>query len=884
MPDNFFYPNGVVSAFFKIRMNPLVKKEIRLLLPAWGVAMLLALIQAITRPYDFYVATLLFFGLTLMSLSSIGRETSLNTFSSLLSLPEERLRIWKIKLTVLSVAFSTVFAVWLLSFGFAFLNSVMNPTDTGSTYNLFVTICLIATATFTGGLWTALLLRQLAGAFWLTLLVPAVLSGVAAILLTNVESLDTTIIAVLAVIMGFYSVAGFFFARWLFFRAQDVGWSGGALVLPEWKFLASENTARHWKPFFASLKKELQLQQVSLFGAAGILVLHFGVLVWRTHHQFQPNSPGEVLSAIFWMLWLALPVVLGATAIAEERKLGVMESQLSLPVSRRRQFFLKAVVVIVLGTLLGGVIPMYMEHVAWVIAPKKSMFSESGAKLVPLAIVGLAAWLSVVSLFASSLARSFLQAVGFAIAAFFGCALLIPAFTEGRMFFFDAIPHWSALPMTIAVLTFFLTLLWLAWLNFKNFRDGWPLWRRNVLGLITAFVFTIVASILIYHRFWEVLEPAEPPHGPARLSLASPPVLKNEWGNLQVRLPDGRVWANHLIWPQGHSHLWQNFVRPRTPFAASSPGYVEGSNWTSMVTAYVGDFDPDSGMEPYAGYLNSVGIKPDGTLWVSRVSKDGSWTGNDMRQYGSETNWQQVVIYGSGVMLLKNNGTLWMWGTGQLNFSDPHNHWPDLRDHPISQIGSDNDWAELSQNDNLVQKTDGTVWSYYFTGKGRDIKLEHRPELDGVPFKTFSASGSGDHAYVRADGTLWLSRASRTDRNRNNYYTEFVQVGSQTNWVSAVASWRTLTALRTDGTISQWDFPAIWGNSSQPNEWLDHVQDHPYRIGIHNDWVALTGSAENIIVLAADGSLWYWPNRYNPGDLLAPPKQPEYLGNVLDSD
>src|ERR1700753_1784561 len=109
-------------------MNPLVKKEIRLLFPAWVMAMLLALIQAITRPYDFYVASLLFFGLALMSLSSIGRETSLNTFSALLSQPEERLRMWKIKLAVLSVAFATVFAVWLLSFGLAFRNSVMSAT------------------------------------------------------------------------------------------------------------------------------------------------------------------------------------------------------------------------------------------------------------------------------------------------------------------------------------------------------------------------------------------------------------------------------------------------------------------------------------------------------------------------------------------------------------------------------------------------------------------------------------------------------------------------------------------------------------------------------------------------------------------------------------
>src|SRR5208337_4533556 len=133
-------------------MSPLVKKEIRLLLPSWIVAVLLALVQAIARPYDFYVASLLFFGLTIMALTTIGREASLNTFSLLLAQPAERMRIWQTKLSVLAVAFLTVFVVWLLAFGIAFINSNADASDAASSYNLFITICLIATATFTGGL------------------------------------------------------------------------------------------------------------------------------------------------------------------------------------------------------------------------------------------------------------------------------------------------------------------------------------------------------------------------------------------------------------------------------------------------------------------------------------------------------------------------------------------------------------------------------------------------------------------------------------------------------------------------------------------------------------------------------------------------------------
>src|SRR5208337_2356300 len=126
-------------------MNALVKKEIRLLLPSFTVAVLLALVQAITRPYDFYVATLLFFGLTIMALTTIGRESSLNTFSLLLAQPAERLRIWQIKLSVLAGAFLIVFAVWLLAFGHALQNPNVDASNREDAYNLFITSCLIAT-------------------------------------------------------------------------------------------------------------------------------------------------------------------------------------------------------------------------------------------------------------------------------------------------------------------------------------------------------------------------------------------------------------------------------------------------------------------------------------------------------------------------------------------------------------------------------------------------------------------------------------------------------------------------------------------------------------------------------------------------------------------
>ncbi|HXE43251.1 MAG TPA: hypothetical protein VN516_09525, partial [Candidatus Baltobacteraceae bacterium] len=218
-------------------MNALVKKEIRLLLPSWIIALLLATVQVITRPYDFYVAMLLFVGMTMMALTTLGRETSLNTFSSLLAQPAERLQIWKTKLSVLVIMFLITFVVWLVAYGIALFRSTMSEDDAENSYNLFIAVCMVATAAFTGGLWTTLLLRQLAAAFWLTLLVPVTLCGFTAAFVSQSQS-DSGVIVALCVILAIYSIGGFFFARWLFFRAQDTGWSGGIITLPEWKIFS----------------------------------------------------------------------------------------------------------------------------------------------------------------------------------------------------------------------------------------------------------------------------------------------------------------------------------------------------------------------------------------------------------------------------------------------------------------------------------------------------------------------------------------------------------------------------------------------------------------------------------------------------------------------
>jgi hypothetical protein len=61
------------------------------------------------------------------------------------------------------------------------------------------------------------------------------------------------------------------------------------------------------------------------------------------------------------------------------------------------------------------------------------------------------------------------------------------------------------------------------------------------------------------------------------------------------------------------------------------------------------------------------------------------------------------------------------------------------------------------------------------------------------------------------------------------------------------------------------------------------AQEPPTRLGIHNDWVAIASAWEDVVALAADGSLWLWPDheQYERYTLLKLPKQPQFLGNVF---
>ena len=321
-------------------MKALVQKEIRLLAPAYSLALLLAIVpvwllpKGDNAPAALYIF-LFWFGAMMLALSAFGREFGLRTLPLILAQPLERSRMWPTKTAVLAVAMASAFAAWCLSSAasirpgmgraaFEQALAIMHKAPASFTRDVmgraaFLEMLTIgataAIVTFAGGLWTTLLLRQVSAAFWFTILVPgAILFAVQAL-----GGSDAVVVAAL----GLYSVLGFFSARRLFFRFQEAGWTGGVISFPGWQKAdaALQPALRAHRPLAALFRKELQLLQVSLAGIGLLFLAHLGVVAVRKYGQ---ESLGSTLRAgleVFGGLWLLVPFLVASSSVAEDRKL-----------------------------------------------------------------------------------------------------------------------------------------------------------------------------------------------------------------------------------------------------------------------------------------------------------------------------------------------------------------------------------------------------------------------------------------------------------------------------------------------------------------------------------------------------------------------------------
>jgi hypothetical protein len=470
-------------------MNPALRKEIRLLLPAWIVALIAGTVPVWMMGADIGVMeqmAFIFFaaGALLLSLASFGLEMSLGTFPSLLAQPRPRLDTWQMKIGVLAAALALVvvaacFSWWLrIQAGQA---RIFPFTGTYFTYDFWPValrpFLLPALIAFAGGLWTTLLFRQIVTSFWFAFLVPVLLYR--ACWPWMWEEDDTSFFMFsLGVVGCVYAAVGYCLARWLFLHAQDKQAQEDGYTLA-WLSLPAFPTRR--RPVAALLVKELRWHQGTLLICAGLVVLHLAALVVP---QYFPALARKYLNLRhFWMLWVPAPLVVGCASFAEERRAQTLQSALCLPIRPVLQFSIKLLVVFGLGIFLGAVTPWLLEQLRPGVQSGVPPFAE---------LLIAATITTAIGCYASSLSGSLLQAIGAAIGVAIGILLMLIGVA--------ALFHLESMMGDFKVLWWPVLIasgICLSYRNFKQSRITWRRWVGNGL-ILTAVVFSLVVFAYVF--------------------------------------------------------------------------------------------------------------------------------------------------------------------------------------------------------------------------------------------------------------------------------------------------------------------------------------------------------------------------------------------------
>lgn len=870
-----------------------LRKEIRLLLPFFGIALFLAVVPSWILAGESFASSaretvfwVFGFGLVLLGLAPFGQEFGLGTFSSLLAQPAQRNRIWTTKLLLILAATLLVLLALIVSIHLRFdslLKAVAEriEEDKRGDYlwdldfqksllkNLhsqtfwWIGIAAAAVAV-SGGLWASLLFRQIGAALWFSLLVPAVFF----ICIEWFVPGDFAREIVLLVGAAAYSVAGVFWAHRLFLQAQDVQWLGDTISpfgLRSANAQAASMGLRRLRPLRALILKEIQSHQISYLVAFGLLVLHLCTLAIRKFYTFPNNSELRFAVESVPFLWFLLPWLIGSVAVAEERKLGTVETQFCVPARRRFQFTVKLFIVLLFGIVLGALMPSLLE------AGGSLLGISSGVSETPFSFgsneffsftrnaVFIAATLAGISFFASTLTRNTLHALGTSI-VFTGVFWVLFQWVISESESGYGYSLWRGpLILRIGIPVLIAVALWLCWSNYKRLQVGGKVWLRNVLILCVSLLLVGTGTAVIYQRPWELLTSFEPKQGPSRLSGPVRPALCTSDERAVALLPDGRLWAGvNYHWDVlAQFEYWDSLNRSNHVYevrtAVPDRGQlVGGSNWVSVAAI--------------SGKV--VALQSDGSLWqiLSREHGANKFSWNhwfsqmpEPRRIGSDADWKSVVAATdrNEFAALKTDGTIWHWGYIQSGPDAVYLVEP-------ARIGTDSDWAAIFSGGYEVffMKRNGEIWT-----ENKDKGLSKMNWWNGSDWLEVSGN-----FYLHKDGSLWaagfLSRVVFGSRTRS---IGMQRIGHDSDWqqIATTPGPRVPVAIK-NGRLVESDTALFSATLGQPSR--------------HSDWLAVDTDFDSLLAVAADGTISCWFPRGANQRLLAPTRRPLWTMNVLDDN
>lgn len=353
-------------------MNARINKEIRTLLPAFALTVLAPLI---TLPLLAFWERdgVLSLGLFLSTMSCLamgaalfGEEFNHRTMGLLLSQPISRQKIWREKMLVLGVAIALCFGAASL-WGFFYVGNTMGSGDKQAAV---ITLFAFAFGIFcTVPYWT-LSLKSMVGAVAFAVSTPAGLLTMMHVLADYYPQLKLPesqggelylVVLTLALYFGLF----YWLGRGKFLHLQVVETQWQELKLPD---QAERALAWPVKQFMSGrggiwgnlISKELHLQRPGF-----VLAVLFGMLfpleamAWKlSKSETAIDTAVGFLAATFVIYFLLIPLITGGVCIAEERNWGMLGWQLTLPVAKRSQWFVKVSVALGTSLVLGVIFPI----------------------------------------------------------------------------------------------------------------------------------------------------------------------------------------------------------------------------------------------------------------------------------------------------------------------------------------------------------------------------------------------------------------------------------------------------------------------------------------------------------------------------------------------
>ncbi len=310
---------------------------------------------------------------------------------------------------------------------------------------------------------------------------------------------------------------------------------------------------------------------------------------------------------------------------------------------------------------------------------------------------------------------------------------------------------------------------------------------------------------------------------------------------------------------------------------------------------------------------SSFAIKTDGTLWAWGINQNATIGDNTRvarstpRQISAGANritgWKQVSTGYFTSIAVRDDGTLWSWGSN--NYGQLGNNLPlsTFRSTPIqitiASLGGSNGWKYVTGGDaaSCAIREDGSLWCWGFniTGQVGDNTVQYRSTPRqisiAVPGGLYGwkqvSSGREVVAAIRNDGTMWawgLNVGDNTGEFRSTpRQVSIAQPGGLYGWKQLSCGYNGVAAIRNDGTLWSWgdnEGGQIGDNTRSirltPVQEITSSTNWKYVSAnvITNASVLGGSSIGRTCAIKTDGTLWAWGwNNYGQlGDNTTEPR------------